>query len=152
MNDQESRIRAATLSDLQEIAHLLEEVNLPSDDISHHLDNFLIWFDDSLRGCIGLEIYDENALLRSVAVRSDSQGRGIGKKLTRTIIAYARLRGIKKLYLLTTTAERFFQKEGFVVISRDEVPDSIKATDEFSHLCPDSAICMYFDLSLRRII
>ncbi|NHJ46348.1 MAG: GNAT family N-acetyltransferase [Asgard group archaeon] len=147
MIDQDSNIRAATLSDLQEIVLLLEEVNLPSEDISHHLNNFLVWFDDSLRGCIGLEINDDNALLRSAAVRSDSQGKGIGKKLTRAIIAYARLCGVKNLYLLTTTAEKFFQKEGFVVINRDDVPESIKATTEFSHLCPDTAICMYFDLS-----
>jgi amino-acid N-acetyltransferase len=147
MNYQEPKIRAATLSDLQEIVHLLEEVKLPSEDISNHLNNFLVWFDNSLRGCIGLEVYDEVALLRSAAVSPDSQGMGIGKKLTRAIIAYARLRGVKYLYLLTTTAEKFFQKEGFVVMNRDDVPESIKSTTEFSHLCPDSAICMCFNLT-----
>jgi amino-acid N-acetyltransferase len=147
MDEKDSNIRAALLSDLQEIALLLEEVNLPTEDISYHIDNFLVWFDDSLRGCIALEIYNENALLRSAAVRPDSQGIGIGKKLTRAIIAYAKLRGVTNLYLLTTTAEKFFQKEGFEIISRDNVPETIKSTTEFSHLCPDTAICMYYNLA-----
>ncbi|NHJ40371.1 MAG: GNAT family N-acetyltransferase [Asgard group archaeon] len=144
MDERNINIRPALLSDLQEIVLLLEEVNLPSDDVHSHLDNFLVWFDDSLRGCIGLEIYNENALLRSAAVRSDSQGKGIGKKLTRAIIAYAKLVGVKNLYLLTTTAEKFFEKEGFENVNRDEVPESIKNTNEFSHLCPDTAICMHY--------
>lgn len=148
MDGKDINIRAALLSDLQEIVLLLDEVNLPSEDVSYHLDNFLVWFDDSLRGCIGLEIYDEIALIRSAAVRSDSQGKGIGKKLTRAIIAYAKLVGVKNLYLLTTTAEKFFQNEGFEIISRDIVPESIKNTNEFSGLCPDTAICMFYNLAL----
>ncbi|NHK31461.1 MAG: GNAT family N-acetyltransferase [Asgard group archaeon] len=148
MDERDSNIRAALLSDLQEIVLLLEEVDLPSEDVSNHLDNFLVWFDDSLRGCIGLEIYNENALLRSAAVIPDSQGKGIGKKLTRAIIAYAKLMGVENLYLLTTTAEKFFQNEGFENISRDKVPESIKNTNEFSHLCSDTAICMIYNFTL----
>ncbi len=46
------------------------------------------------------------------------------------------------LYLLTTTAKDFFNKEGYIVVNRDEVPEPIKNSSEFSSVCPSTAIVM----------
>jgi len=46
--------------------------------------------------------------------------------------------------LLTTTADGFFQKQGWKVIHRNEVPEKIKTSTEFASICPSTAICMKF--------
>jgi amino-acid N-acetyltransferase len=58
------------------------------------------------------------------------------------IFSYAHELGVKELYLLTTTAEKFFPKLGFDSIDRDNVPTPIQATEEFSSICPSTAVCM----------
>ena len=58
------------------------------------------------------------------------------------VIADAEARGIHALYLLTTTAERYFPSFGFQQITRDEVPNDIRETKEFQEACPASATVM----------
>jgi amino-acid N-acetyltransferase len=54
------------------------------------------------------------------------------------------------VFLLTTTAERFFPKFGFEQIARDEVPASVKASVEFRSACCASAIVMRKQLAPAR--
>jgi amino-acid N-acetyltransferase len=54
---------------------------------------------------------------------------------------------VKRLYLLTTTASTLFERWGFVRISREALPDALKATPELTTLCPSSAIVMAQDLT-----
>jgi amino-acid N-acetyltransferase len=58
------------------------------------------------------------------------------------VIADAEARGIPALYLLTTTAERYFPRFGFEVVERAEVPDDVRTTAEFTSACPASAVVM----------
>jgi amino-acid N-acetyltransferase len=46
------------------------------------------------------------------------------------------------VFLLTTTAERFFPKFGFEQIDREQVPASVQQSVEFQSACPASAIVM----------
>ena len=96
---------------------------------------------------IGFERYGEEALLRSAAVASRAQGLGIGKALTEHVIGEAAASGIDTLFLLTTTAERFFSHYGFETVTRAEVPDVVQRSIEFTSSCPASATVMR--LSLR---
>lgn len=91
---------------------------------------------------IGLEPLNGVGLLRSLAVASPHRGKGLAKALYTSIVAYARGRGIKKLYLLTLTAAGFFSKLGFAKIERGNVPAALQGTEEFRSLCPDTAVCM----------
>ena len=59
-------------------------------------------------------------------VASAYQGKGVGRMFYDGIVAYARLRGVKEMYLLTTTAERLFRKQGFVQVDRMQLPEEIK--------------------------
>jgi amino-acid N-acetyltransferase len=54
------------------------------------------------------------------------------------------------VFLLTTTAERFFPRFGFEEIARDEVPASVQASVEFQSACPASAIVMRKRLAPAR--
>ena len=58
------------------------------------------------------------------------------------VISDAEARGTNALFLLTTTAERYFPSFGFHEVARDAVPDDIKATAEFREACPASATVM----------
>jgi amino-acid N-acetyltransferase len=141
MND--LKIYLATAGDEKNIKKLLIAAQLPHEDIHEHLQNFLVArYNKMMVGAVGLEIYGTIGLLRSLVVSSVYQSKGVGRMLYERVIAYARIRGVKDMYLLTTTADKLFKKQGFVQVDREKMPDVIKKTDEFLHLCPASAICM----------
>ena len=130
-------------SDIQEIQRLLKSVDLPYTDIEPHINHFLCVEDENeLIGVVGLEVYEDIALLRSLAVDEKYRKRGLGKILIDEILQYADDRKIKHIYLLTTTAEAFFTKLGFTLVERNDAPDVIRATHEFASLCPESAVLM----------
>ena len=54
----------------------------------------------------------------------------------------ARDRGVDTVFLLTTTAERFFPKFGFEPVTRADVPASLKESVEFRSACPQTAVVM----------
>jgi amino-acid N-acetyltransferase len=126
---------------------LLQESNLPVSDLDDQKELYGLVHDTEIAGTGGLELFDNCALLRSVSVKKDLQGNGLGKFITRELEKISKQRGIDCIYLLTTTAKDFFSKEGYGIISREEVPDSIKSTSEFSSVCPSSAIVMRKELT-----
>jgi N-acetylglutamate synthase-like GNAT family acetyltransferase len=64
-----------------------------------------------------------------------------------SLLADARARGIHDIYLLTTTAEAWFPRFGFVRIARAAVPAALHASEEFRGACPDSAVVMHTALT-----
>ncbi len=99
--------------------------------------------DGPLVGLAGVELYPDGALLRSVAVHPDWRGSGLGRALVGRALDAARAAGARDAYLLTTTAERWFPRFGFVAIARDEVPPGVRQSIEFREACPASAVVMH---------
>jgi amino-acid N-acetyltransferase len=130
--------------DLSSVKQLLSESGLPIEDITaQHLQHFFGTASSlELEGLVGLELYGEVALLRSLAVASSRRGSGVGSGLVAHAERYARDQGVKSLYLLTTTAEQFFLRRGYARVPRDEAPAAIKGTQEFSGICPSSSAFM----------
>jgi amino-acid N-acetyltransferase len=147
----EYTIREATTDDLAPVVALLEGSSLPTTGVAESLCGFLVAESDgAIVGSVGLEhCCDRYALLRSTAVREDWRSRGLGRRLVEHAIAAAEARGIQALYLLTTTAERYFPSFGFARIPRDQVPAAIAATEEFASACPASATAMTLCLTNR---
>lgn len=142
-----AEIKKAQKSHLKAIFHLLQENESHTEEVEENIENFwIICEGKEIIGCAGLEIYGKVALLRSVAIRKDRQHKGLGQTLTRSILAFAKKRKVKKLYLLTLTAADFFRKFGFRRIERDEVDHAIQKTAEFRCLCPSSAAVMVKEL------
>jgi amino-acid N-acetyltransferase len=148
------RVRAAAADDQDRIERLLVESHLPTDGIEAILAarpaDFVVAElerDAELVGVAGLEICDDSALLRSVAVRADVQRHHLGRQLVARAIERAEESGVHSLYLLTTTAAEYFPRFGFRVISRADVPRTIAETIEFTSACPASAIAMSRALS-----
>ena len=130
--------------DLSSVKQLLSDSGLPIEDITaQHLQHFFgCGSGSTLEGVVGLELYGEVALLRSLAVASSRRGSGVGPGLVAHAERYARDKGVQSLYLLTTTAEKFFLRRGYARIPRDEAPAAIKGTKEFSGICPTSSAFM----------
>jgi amino-acid N-acetyltransferase len=137
------RIERASPADAEALLALIERAQLPSDGLASHLDAALVAREgERIIGSAAIEVYEDGGLLRSVAVEADRRGTGLGAHLTAAAIEDARRRALPALYLLTTTAERFFSRFGFERIPRDEVPASVQASIEFREACPASATVM----------
>jgi amino-acid N-acetyltransferase len=136
-------VRSATAVDYPAVIALLEAAGLPTAGVPRTLGDFLVASrGDGLAGAIGLERYGSGALLRSAVVRPGDQGSGIGAALVHALLDRARDGGLREIYLLTTTAERWFPRFGFTPIEREQVPDAVRASVEFRQACPASAAVM----------
>jgi len=124
------------------ILALLQENDLPVEDLDESKALFAFLVDGKVAGTGGLEFLSNCALLRSISVRKDLQKKGFGRSIVGELEKVARQDGVNRLYLLTTTAEEFFNKIGYDTIDRDEVPAEVTHTTEFSSICPSSATVM----------
>lgn len=138
-----AQIEPAGPTDAADVLRLLNQNRLPVEGLKEHLATTLVAREEGrIVGSAALELYEDGALLRSVAVASEQQGRGLGHELTNAAIRLAQNLRAPALYLLTTTAEGFFPKFGFERIARNEVPISVQASVEFTSACPSSATVM----------
>jgi amino-acid N-acetyltransferase len=126
-----------------EILQLLSSAGLPTVDLTGARDLQRGVFEDDrlILGVIGLERFGTDALLRSLAVTPQYRRRGAGRELVR-LEHEAQANGIRRLVLLTETAEVFFADMGYVVTDRGGVSDGVQQSAEFRSLCPASAVCM----------
>lgn len=137
-------IRAATPADASAVRAMLSAAELPLDGVPDDLAHFLVAErEGAVIGAIGLEPYGEAALLRSAVVAISARGSGVGERLVHALLDDARSGGAREVVLLTTTAERWFPRFGFVPIPRDAVPAELRASAEFQGACPDSAVAMH---------
>lgn len=125
-----------------EIRRLLNDAGLPTADLSDRITFLGMWREERLVGVIGLEAFGDVGLLRSLAVDASLRGTGLGGWLVDQLEESAAGEGIQTLYLLTTTAEAFFARRGYLRVPRESAPPALQATSEFSTLCPSSSACM----------
>lgn len=94
--------------------------------------NFWVAIDEDLVvGTISLlDIGNDEAALRKMFVARSYRGAGYGtaRTLLATLLTWAKSKGIKTIYLGTTekflAAHRFYEKNGFSLIGKDQLPDS----------------------------
>lgn len=124
---------------------LLAAAGLPTEDLrSEHFEHFIACGpENSPDAVVGLELYGDVALLRSLVVSPAARGKGCGSALVAEIETYAQQLGVRELYLLTNSAEAFFSSRGYSCLERVGVPNAIRQTAEFCSLCPASAVCMH---------
>jgi amino-acid N-acetyltransferase len=135
-------------ADLASIRAMLSASNLPSDDVDQHVAEFILakWGGATI-GTVALEYAGQAALLRSLCVAPSHRGQTLGARLLAAIEAKAASRGVRELYLLTTSAAAFFERHGFARTSRADAPPAIRSKAQFLTLCPSTAVCMRKALS-----
>jgi len=125
--------RMAEVGDVNAIAALLapfaeKEIILPRsrDNIFQHLQEFVVaFFDGELAGVAAMHIYGSNlAEVRSLAVRNDMQGRGIGHLLLEACEKWGAGLGVACIFALTYVPE-FFLHHGYAQVPRESLPHKI---------------------------
>ncbi len=127
-----SNISNATRDDISAITTLLKEANLPPNDLERWIDNFFVLtVEGKIEGCIGLEHWENDGLLRSFVVSEDYRSKGFGIELYTELISLAKVMNLSSILLLAEGASDFFEKNGFKIIKRNEAPESVKNSIQF---------------------
>jgi arsenate reductase len=149
MND--VKIRNASEADYSAVAELLQSASLPTEGVVEHLQHFLVAENKvGIVGTIGLELYGDTALLRSAVIHPSWQNKGLGTLLYNRLTEYAKSYRVRRLILLTDTAEKYFARKGFRKIDAKSVSGPITTSVEFTGACPSSAVCMELILKFER--
>jgi amino-acid N-acetyltransferase len=92
-------------------------------DIYGNLQTFLVAEEgDKVVGCCALEVvWQDLAEVKSLAVASVCQSKGLGRALVNAAVDKARQLGVPKLFALTLEPG-FFQRLGFAEVSRESLP------------------------------
>ena len=122
---------------------LLREINLPVEDIGDNTMLFALRNGSGIEGVIGMEVYGDSALLRSLCVNADYRNKGTGAILVDYLEGVAREKKITEMYLLTLTAADWFRKLGYREVSRDQAKQHIGESAQFNTTCPASTTLMH---------
>lgn len=130
--------------ELAALADALEVASLPASDLEAP-DRQFYRFEDVIGvvGYGGLEGRGPDRLLRSVVVTAGRRGTGLGGLMLARLEHAAAVDGVTSLYLLTTTAEGFFRRAGYMPAERTRAPEPIANSAEFRSLCPASAAFLF---------
>ncbi len=140
-------IERARPGDLPSVLALLARVGLPPDGLAACFTHALVARDgEQVVGSAALEVYGDNALLRSVAVAPKYQGQGLGRQLATAALELAADSHVVRVYLLTDTAGDYFPRLGFRPVAREAIAPAVQASVEFTSVCPQSARVMEKEL------
>lgn len=126
-------IRKAVLQDARQIHRLLltyakDGLVLPRSlmEIFEAIRDFYVFVDqEQVVGAAALNIcWEDLAEVRSLVVDAKFSGRGIGQQLVHACLDEARLLGIGRVFALTYQ-QAFFEKLGFMVTDKSELPQKI---------------------------
>jgi arsenate reductase len=123
------------------LAKALRSAELPTEDIAASNGRFFSFrtLSGTLAGYGGFEAHDGDALLRSILVKPEFRGRGIGRSIALLLMSRAFDQGARNAWLLTASAASFFEKLGFKATARDTAPAAIGQSPQAMSLCPASA-------------
>ena len=141
-----AQIRPARVVDVDAMRALIDAfadedrmLSRSRDFLVEHLRDFVIAEDDGeFMGCCALAVLTPDlAEVRSLAVRPEAGGRGIGTALVEACLAAARRLGLRRVFALTLVPE-FFERCGFTLSSLGRLPE--KSASECP-VCPKRSRC-----------
>jgi amino-acid N-acetyltransferase len=130
-------IRLARPEEADWVAELVTAAGLPVAGLAETWRTWVAADGDRLLGTASLERHGDAYLLRSVAVRDEARGRGIGAQLVRT--ALAGVDPSRPVALLTETAAGWFPRFGFHPVERAALDPALAASAELAGACPATA-------------
>jgi amino-acid N-acetyltransferase len=153
-------IRKARMADVKGIHSLIAEYAKKGDmlprsltDIYENLRDYFVFLGDDgeLVGSAAIHImWEDLAEVRSLAVREGKMRRGVGTQLVESCISEAIMLGIARVFALTYKPE-FFEKLGFHVVDKAELPQKIWADCLKCSKFPDcDEVALVADFSGRK--
>ncbi|HKW78272.1 MAG TPA: N-acetyltransferase [Candidatus Limnocylindria bacterium] len=139
------RIRPARVEDVDAMQELIDRyaredrmLTRSRDFLIEHLRDFVVADAGRFLGCCALAVLTpELAEIRSLAVRPDASGRGVGRGLVAACIDEARRLGLRRVFALTLVPE-FFETCGFTLTSLGRLPEKSAAE---CPVCPKRFAC-----------
>jgi amino-acid N-acetyltransferase len=139
------RIRPARAEDVDAMRALIDGyaaqdlmLSRSRDFLLANLGDYVIAEDGAFAGCCALaKLTADLAELRSLAVRPETSGRGVGKALVDACVEQARRLGLRRVFALTLVPE-FFERCGFTLISLGRLPEKSAAE---CPVCPKRFAC-----------
>lgn len=123
-------VRSARPADVRAINGLVEPMThdgilLGKDLVSYYeaVQEFLVAIDDEgeIVGCGALHVmWEDLAEVRTLAVRPDQRGSGVGHRLLIALLAKAAQLGLSRVFCLTFEVD-FFARHGFTVMDQDVI-------------------------------
>lgn len=123
-------VRKPRLSEVYDLKQLLDAAAVEGSvlpralpELYENVRDFYVYVDDEgLGGCVALHIdMIDLAEVRSLVVRKNLRGQGVGAKLLRATINEAEVLDIARVYALTRE-EGFFLKSGFHIVDKADLP------------------------------
>ena len=136
-------VRDAGPTDMEGVAGLVRSAGLEVIPTDAEFGTALVAEDEdgSLLATAAYERQDEEAYLRSVAVRADLRGAGVGTLVVAAASQSAAGAGARTLFLYTKDARGFFGRLGFEALDASEAPRWI-AEGESARYCEQGATLM----------
>jgi len=128
-------LRKAEIKDVKEIQKIInafaqKDLMLARslNELYENLRDFWVIRDKhKILGCCALHVsWEDLAEIKSLAVRPEYQGKGLGRKLVLVCLSEARSLGAKKVFVLTYRPE-YFRRFGFRRIEHAKLPHKIWA-------------------------
>jgi amino-acid N-acetyltransferase len=139
--DKLEKLRSATIDDVGGILALIEPLEADGtlvyrgrELIEREIERFfVVEHDGMILGSAALYPFPSGkaAELAALAVRPDCRGLGYGEKLLQHLSAEAKHRGMRKLFVLTTQATRWFIERGFAEKEVDALPEGRRSMYNF---------------------
>lgn len=150
-------VRKATISDIKAVHKLINEFAKKGEMIPRSLNDLyenirdIVVFEagGEIKGVCALHIlWEDLAEIRSLSVRPESQGTGVGRRLVETCLKEAKKLGIRRVFALTYQPD-FFRKVGFSDIDKSKLPQKIWGEclrcPKFPE-CDESAVILHLGL------
>jgi len=131
-------IRKAGKQDLENLQEFLTRANLGIEGLSEETVECFVLLEDEtgvIKGSLGMEIYGDAAMLRSLVV-SSGQAQSEILMLLKHMAMLAKEKELTSLYLATNkrVALPFFEMMGFLPIEREELPNGFSQSDHIRQI------------------
>ncbi|GAX88041.1 amino-acid N-acetyltransferase [Lebetimonas natsushimae] len=130
-NGKDIKLIKPNLKNIQDIQEIVDEyvdegiiLKRDDDEVAANIRSYIIAYDNNKPVGVGaLHIFSPFlGEIRSLAVKREYQGKGIGREIVNKLIDEAKNLGLKEVLTLTYQKE-FFEKLGFVEIPKESIPD-----------------------------
>jgi amino-acid N-acetyltransferase len=148
-------LRPARADDVDAMRELIDEyaaqdlmLSRSREFLAEHIRDYVVAEDLRFAGCCALAVLTHDlAEIRSLAVRPETSGRGVGKALVDACVEQARRLGLRRVFALTLVPE-FFERCGFTLISLGRLPEKSAAECPVCpkrFACDEQAMLMHLD-------
>ncbi|KMJ55831.1 GNAT family N-acetyltransferase [Alkalihalophilus sp. As8PL] len=126
-------VRKAATKDILPIQRLVARAGLHSTGIEHSISQFLIVEDEDEQviGAVGIEQYDDVALLRSLVLDSPIWTGVLTLEFLQVALAYAKDHDVQHVYMCAKSASPLFYQLDFKEIQKDRVPKAIQQSTHY---------------------